>query len=284
MQDLGTLGGTDATAFLINERGQVVGASYTGSTASDYCFSGGLGYLLTTGAFLWENGKMKDLGSFGGTCTAPQDLNNQGQVVGFSTTAYDKVQHAFLWDGSIHELPNPLGGSSGALALNEAGDAVGFAGDADDTSTGHASLWKNGAMTDLGVLNGDVLAHAFSVNAIDQVVGTSFSPSSFRAFLWEKGSIVDLNTLIPANSPLYLQFPDTINDSGEIAGDGVDAFGNVHAFLLVPCGDDVACRTAAPGPAFFPARPTNQSGPLPRIPQHRPGTRRVPGTLLRGAQ
>jgi probable HAF family extracellular repeat protein len=66
-----------------------------------------------------------------------------------------------------------------------------------------------------------------------------------RAFLWENGSIVDLNTLIPAGSSLHLVWAPVINDRGEIAGAGVprgvppanfDAQG--HAFVLIPCDDD----------------------------------------------
>jgi hypothetical protein len=50
---------------------------------------------------------------------------------------------------------------------------------------------------------------------------------------------------------------DTINDHGEIAGVGVDANGNQHAFLLIPCGhDDDACQNAAEYP---------ESRPIPKI-------------------
>jgi probable HAF family extracellular repeat protein len=109
MQDLGTLpGGTDAQALLINEGGQVVGYSYTASTQTGVCFP------LATSSFLWEKGrKMVDLGGFGGTCTAANDLNNQGQVVGFSTVAGDAYQRAFMWEhGSIHDLGGSLGGTT----------------------------------------------------------------------------------------------------------------------------------------------------------------------------
>ena len=52
MQDLGTLGGSDARALLINDRGQVVGHSYPGSTPSPSC-----NYPLTTDSFIWEKAK-----------------------------------------------------------------------------------------------------------------------------------------------------------------------------------------------------------------------------------
>ena len=57
--------------------------------------------------------------------------------------------------------------------------------------------------------------------------------------------MVDLNTLIPAGSSLQLVRAKAINDSGEIAGEGVppgcavqdlDSCG--HAFVLIPCDDD----------------------------------------------
>lgn len=48
----------------------------------------------------------------------------------------------------------------------------------------------------------------------------------------------DLNALIPADSAVYLQTVVTINERGEIAGNGVDVEGNSHAFVLIPCDKD----------------------------------------------
>lgn len=47
--------------------------------------------------------------------------------------------------------------------------------------------------------------------------------------------MVDLNSLIPPNSPLTLVYAYAINDLGEIVGNGPDVNGNGHAFLLIPC-------------------------------------------------
>jgi probable HAF family extracellular repeat protein len=239
MQDLGTLpGGTDAQALLINERGQVIGYSYTTSTQTGACFP------LATNSFLWEKGKgMVDLGGFGGTCTAASDLNNHGQVVGLSTVAGDAFQRAFLWEyGSIHDLGGSLGGNNtGAFVVNDKGQAVGFATLPGET-TFHATLWKDvGSMIDLGTLGNDPCSYATGINADGQVVGASTScddtSPTFTDVLWEDGSMVDLNALIPPGSALHLGQAYTINDRGEIAGAGSDSSDNDHAFLLIPCDE-----------------------------------------------
>ncbi len=241
MQDLGTLpGGTDAEAILINEPGQVVGYSYIDSSPSAGCL---VGFGLTTGSFVWDkkNG-MKDLGNLGGTCTVAFDLSNRGQVIGASNLTGDQSQHAFLWEhGSLKDLGGSLGGNfTGAFALNEKGQAVGYATLPGDV-TFHATLWTHvGNMTDLGVVSNDPCSNATGINADGQVVGGSLpdcNGDESRAFLWEDGSMFDLNALISPGSPLYLQTIFTINDRGEIAGEGVDSSGNDHAFLLVPCDE-----------------------------------------------
>jgi probable HAF family extracellular repeat protein len=243
MQDLGTLpGGTDAQAILINERGQVVGYSYTSSTPSPACLAG----FLTTGSFIWDkqNG-MVDLGGLGGTCTLVTDINNRGQVIGTSNLTGDLSQHAFLWEhGSLQDLGGSLGGDfTGAFVMNAKGEAVGYAYLSGDTVF-HATLWKHiGEMTDLGAVGNDQCSYATGINADGQVVGGSLSScdvnnATFRAFLSEDGSIVDLNDLIPPGSRLHLGQIYTINDRGEIAGSGADSSDNDHAFLLIPCDEN----------------------------------------------
>lgn len=242
MQDLGTLGGNDAAAFFINERGQVMGWSYTSTTQAS-CPS----FPLAVGSFIWEKETgMRDLGSLGaGTCTLASDLNNRGQIVGYAVK--ENFSRAFVWDhGSIRELSGSIGGDcTGAFVLNDAGEAAGF-GCVKGNFFFHATFWsKAGQITDLGTVGGDPCSSAKAINARGQVVGDSISLASCnsnleatRAFLWEDNAIVDLNALIPPNSPLYLVHPQAINDQGEIAGFGTDASGNQHAFLLIPCDEN----------------------------------------------
>jgi probable HAF family extracellular repeat protein len=243
MQDLGTLGtGTDAMAGLINERGQVVGWSFNSSNPNlDNLCSG---FALTTGSFIWDtkNG-MRDLGGLGGTsCTLPYDLTSKGQVVGGSDVP-GEFQHPFVWDAAtgMTDLGTPDGGYGVATATNERGDVVGL-GEANGGSL-HAILWRKRGrkwkMTDLGTVNGGSCGSAVSINAPGQVVGISGPDSCSIAFLWEDGGpLVDLNTLVPPNSGLYLAEAQQINDHGEIAVEGSDANGNNHAVLLIPCDDN----------------------------------------------
>jgi probable HAF family extracellular repeat protein len=241
MKDLGTLpGGTDAQARLINERGQVVGWSYTSSAPSSPC-SSNFNLALTTGSFLWEKGKgMVDLGGLGGTCNLATGLNDRGQVVGQSWLAGDEANQPFLWERATGLVGlGTLGGSGGgASTINEQGQVVGGSLLPGDVQI-DAFLW-DGAMHDLGALGSDTCAWAFSINASRQVVGHSncFS-DNIRGFLWERGGpMVDLNTLVPPGASLYVIDALDINDRGEIGGNGVDADGNEHALLLIPCDDN----------------------------------------------
>jgi len=235
MQDLGTLGtGTDAQAIQVNERGQVIGDSYTS-------FAPGACYGIASGAFIWDRAQgMVDLGSFGGTCTMALDLNNHGQVVGASNVTGDNNQRAFLWEnGSFRDLGGSPGEFTAADAVNEGGVAAGYTYLAGDTLL-HAALWRHvGQLTDLGSVDNDACAWALALNDKDQVVGESTDcQDAVRGFLWENGSMVDLNTLIPPNSPLHVTYAFAINARGEIAVDGDDANHIQQAALLIPCDEN----------------------------------------------
>jgi probable HAF family extracellular repeat protein len=195
---------------------------------------------------------MLDLGTLGGTCGVPYDLSNRGQVVGISNLAGDQTGHPFLWDkGTLSDL-GTLGGSFGlAEGINDAGEVVGVATNENDQAN-LAFLWKDGVMTNLGTLNGDDCSWAFHINSKGQIVGISYPCASpvfpnFHGFLWQNGFMTELNVFAPPGSSLTTWGDGIfINDRGEIAGLRVLPDGNLHAFLLVPCGEGTdGCVDAA---------------------------------------
>lgn len=233
MQDLGTLGGPDAVAEFINNRGQVAGLFFVDSTVNP---STG---VPTQHPFLWERGKMTDLGTIGGTLVIEVNLNNHGEVVGLMTTAGDQTFHPFLWNGHAMKDLGTLGGDfGGANWVNDAGEVVGFA--ASPNGAFFAFLWKQGALTNLGAVAEDPCSAAFAINSHTQVVGASEQcDGTFEhAFLWEDGHLIDLNKFVPFSSGVQLTAAPAINERGEIAVQGVLPNGDVHAFVLVPCEGD----------------------------------------------
>lgn len=252
MKDLGTLGGPEASAYFMNEHGQVAGTSFINSKPNppiNFLPCQSSNGLPTQDPFLWENGNMIDLGTLGGTCGTPNYLNSHGEVVGLSNVAGDQSFHPFRWTKAegMKDL-GTFGGSSGqANWINEAGEVIGWATNHGDQAL-FAFLWKHGVLTNLRTLKGDSCSAALGINSKSQVVGLSANACTFtaedrRASLWEKGHVIDLNVFLPPGTDLQLTDAYNINDRGEIAGLGVppgcgDEFTCGHAYVLIPCDDE----------------------------------------------
>jgi probable HAF family extracellular repeat protein len=78
-------------------------------------------------------------------------------------------------------------------------------------------------MQKLGTLSGIAFCEALGVNEEGQIVGVSYAAgfTNPHAFIYEAGKMTDLNTLIPGDSGLTLQFAQDINDLGVIVGQAV---------------------------------------------------------------
>jgi probable HAF family extracellular repeat protein len=260
MTALPTLGGVNAAWGGINNVGQVAG--YAENTHKDPACPGKVAVNGTGPQFfdfeavVWgpKAGAIRQLSPLpGDTVAMANGINDFGQVVGTSGTCGNTVvggfeagPHAVLWepDGSVHDLGN-LGGTvntgmlavgTEAWAINNRGMVAGQAA-LKGNKTFHPFLWtRQTGMMDLGVLPGDLVGAGLYMNNRGEIVGASVSapgPATGdpRAFLWKQGSMMDLNDLVPADSPLYLLTAFGINDEGDIVGFGVTDEGDIHGFL-----------------------------------------------------
>jgi probable HAF family extracellular repeat protein len=178
MRDLTTADGLSSHAVGINAIGQVAGVFYSADAAENH-------------AFLWTpttpnglTGSFQDLGTLGGTFNSyAYDINDSGQVTGYSITSQGEAYHAFLYDEGVMQdigwLDSWLDSTFG-LGINNSGQIVGASG-------GRAFLYSGGAMVDLNSLidplSGWALGNAWAINDAGQITGWGYIGGRQNAFL-----------------------------------------------------------------------------------------------------
>jgi probable HAF family extracellular repeat protein len=151
-------------------------------------------------------------------------------VTGLATTPGGN-QHAFLYDGTMHDLGTLGGTYSEGNGINDSGQVTGYSRITGDVAI-HAFLY-DGTMHDLGTLGGTG-SNGSDINASGQVTGFADWLGSPHAFVYDAANgMRDLNSLIPPSSGWILQYGWAINDLGQITGRGLIG-GKTHAFLLTP--------------------------------------------------
>ncbi|MGD0212721.1 MAG: hypothetical protein ABSB87_05765 [Terriglobales bacterium] len=246
MSALPTVGGNNGQASAINNRGQVAGYAENGAVDST-CPPGTTNNRVDL-PVVWNNkGQAQPLPTIGSDPDGVAfGINNQGLAVGYSGTC-TTANEAVVWENGIATaLPNLGYPSAIAYEINSHGQIVGQAVNSDGTAL--AAIWQNNTVTSLGpLLPGDVASFATSINNKGQVVGSSFNSNNGASWshglIWQNGVTIDLNTLFPAGSHLYVISASNINDSGQIAGMAIDMAGPhagniVHAFLATPVDED----------------------------------------------
>lgn len=179
-----------------------------------------------------------DIGSLGGTYSAPYGINNNGQVVGVANLP-DYYDHGFIYTAGsgMQDIGTMSGLQSWARAINNSGQVV---GEASITGSiyNHAFLYTPGiGIQDIGTLGG-ISSIALSINASGQVVGYSDTVDGYiHAFLYTQGSgMQDIGTLGGVGTGHHYSIATSINDNGQIVGYGDTDLGNEHAFLYTPGG------------------------------------------------
>lgn len=158
----------------INEHGQIVGQSLRDGQGST--------------AFLWQDGKVTDLGTLGGNRSSATAINERGMVIGWSTVAGGSLSnaHAFVWQaGTLQDLGNLGGQPTRAYGLNASGQIVGYSSDAAGRPV--AFVWENGRMASLNELvdpaSGWRLTVANAINDHGQIVAYGSRSNQWHACL-----------------------------------------------------------------------------------------------------
>jgi len=144
-----------------------------------------LAFAQNQHAFVWSSSTgMVDIGTLGGNNSYALQINDLGEVVGWSYLADNVTTHVFTWTsggGMVDIGTLPGGCCSQGSAINSAGNLATDAIGADGLQ--RPAYW-NGSMFSMGTFTGNQLNYAFGINDHNQLTGQVYDGEIVNAFLW----------------------------------------------------------------------------------------------------
>jgi probable HAF family extracellular repeat protein len=211
-------GFTSSTAASINDRGEVVGYSYS------IAKSGNAASSQDSAACYWPKGESIPSWLFPeGTISQALAINNSGQIAG-SVVQNGQEQAFFLQQKGSQPMILPSSLSSGgvsvtvsaAISMNDRGQVVGRATTASGPGDIRAFYWERGneSLIDISPA-GSTLSLAFAINDLGQIVGTARNGKEYRPFRWDPGSMKSITLEGFGGSVSYAR---SINNLSQIVG------------------------------------------------------------------